>query len=114
MYYLLPSVSSHPSLHLERSASARICCCPTLPALSALTVGSTYLSFSFTCLSLQKFGKDFDELEGRERQSVGGTVGGQHRKQQMEEVSLLICCMADADSLVSTRRKSISRCLALG
>jgi len=30
------------------------------------------------CL-LQKFGKSFDELEGRERQSVGGTVGGSHR-----------------------------------
>jgi hypothetical protein len=59
------------------------------------------LSFIFACsrgtvacLHPQKFGKDFDELEGRERQSVGGTVGGQHRKQQMEEVSLLVCCMA--------------------
>lgn len=33
----------------------------------------------------EKFGKSFDELEGRERQSVGGTVGGSHRKEQMAE-----------------------------
>jgi hypothetical protein len=43
----------------------------------------------------QKFGKDFDELEGRERQSVGGTIGGhtggpkggEARKEQLAAVS---------------------------
>lgn len=42
---------------------------------------------------LQKYGKNFDELEPKERQSVGGTVGGQHRKEQMAKVhycSLLV------------------------
>jgi hypothetical protein len=38
--------------------------------------------------TLQKYGKNFESLESRERQSVGGTVGGEHRKQQMAEVSL--------------------------
>jgi hypothetical protein len=31
----------------------------------------------------EKFGKEFSELEGKERQSVGGTVGGNIRKEQV-------------------------------
>eukprot|EP00877_Chromochloris_zofingiensis_P003420 jgi/Chrzof1/13079/Cz07g19020.t1 len=34
-------------------------------------------------IAQEKFGKSFDDLEGRERQSVGGTKGGQARKEQL-------------------------------
>ncbi|KAG2499273.1 hypothetical protein HYH03_002859 [Edaphochlamys debaryana] len=30
-----------------------------------------------------KYGKDFEELSGKERQSVGGTIGGNMRKEEM-------------------------------
>ena len=32
---------------------------------------------------LQKYGKDFEQLDGKERQSVGGTVGGSRRAEQV-------------------------------
>ncbi|GLC63708.1 hypothetical protein PLESTF_000065700 [Pleodorina starrii] len=31
----------------------------------------------------EKYGKDFEELSGKERQSVGGTIGGNIRKEQL-------------------------------
>ncbi|KXZ56715.1 hypothetical protein GPECTOR_1g644 [Gonium pectorale] len=31
----------------------------------------------------EKYGKDFDELSGKERQSVGGTIGGNIRKEEL-------------------------------
>ena len=34
----------------------------------------------------QKFGKNFDELEPMQRVQVGGTIGGEHRKEQMAQV----------------------------
>lgn len=36
-------------------------------------------------IAQEKFGKSFEELEGRERVIVGGTKGGRHRKEQMAE-----------------------------
>ncbi|KAL6749933.1 hypothetical protein V8C86DRAFT_3144413 [Haematococcus lacustris] len=35
----------------------------------------------------EKFGKSFDELETNEQKSVGGTFGGNKRKEQMTEAT---------------------------
>lgn len=35
----------------------------------------------------EKYGADFEELSGKERQSVAGTIGGNKRKEQMAEAT---------------------------
>ncbi|KAG2442929.1 hypothetical protein HXX76_003005 [Chlamydomonas incerta] len=35
----------------------------------------------------EKYGKDFEELSGKERQSVGGTIGGTIRKEEGTDYS---------------------------
>lgn len=60
--------------------------CDPVDATPMLTSLPAHLPACPPCWRGQKYGKSFDELEGRERQSVGGTVGGQIRKEQMANV----------------------------
>ncbi len=63
----------------------------------------------------EKYGKDFQELEGRERQSVGGTVGGskggEARKEQSEFMSKHALHMPSTDCSSAHLLYKLAACL---
>jgi hypothetical protein len=76
---------------------------PLLPELS--------LSSHPSC-PLRQFGKNFDELDSMQRVQVGGTIGGEHRKQQMAEVCVCVCVVGWCQGFVSS--SVVSDCAGCG